>query len=443
MNFLRGFSIAMGANIIVFVLSFVNNKLIYLYLPETENGIFFLVLRLALFMSLFMGDWLRMSSMNIGGGDRKLLPVLSANGMWYILASALFLIPATALSYRCPGLALLGVPARYFPVVAVTGVALIARNNWQSILLVCHRMYRYSSVYVIWAGVFLALNILFLAVLGWGLGAVNAALIAASVVSGAWAFSMSATSAGHSFKPSSSLFGRSMRVGARAWVAVVGMFIITNIHAFTIEPFSGKQEAGLVMVAIFSVGYRIQSLFQRVTDVAGTILYSHVVQQNELESARLTMLVTRNIMLISLFFALCAAIGGKPLIVIIASSRYITAYVPILIMLPGIVAVNAGSIINNYYWGRTYPLKIIVAPYVASVLGAVMNYWLIPDYGIKGAALSFSIMSLAWLMYEVVCFSRDTALPITMVLVPRYSDVRVLASRFTGIIRQKLHTKRP
>ena len=56
MSFLRGFSIAMGANGILFVLSFCTNKLLYLYLGLEDNGLYFLIMRLSLFFSLIVGN---------------------------------------------------------------------------------------------------------------------------------------------------------------------------------------------------------------------------------------------------------------------------------------------------------------------------------------------------------------------------------------------------
>ncbi len=89
----------MGANIVVFVLSFINNKLIYIFLSEADNGVFFLVMRSTLFLALFSGDWLRLSSMNIAGKDKSLIPVLSANGFWYSVSlGILFTVTALIVS---------------------------------------------------------------------------------------------------------------------------------------------------------------------------------------------------------------------------------------------------------------------------------------------------------------------------------------------------------
>jgi len=432
MSFLRGFSIAMGANIIVFVLSFLNNKLIYLLLPESDNGVYFLVMRSALFMALLLGDWLRLSNVNIAGREKELIPVLSANGFWYSLSLgcglALFFLTGARLLPET----LFGIPARLLPVVFFVGAALVARNNWQSLLLVSHRMFSYGFTFVLWMGLFLLLDVIFLVILRFGLNFVFAALAIATLVSAVWAFVSNAVANGHTFKPSLKVLGMSGRIGLRAWIAVIGMFLMTNVHAFSIKPFAGPGMDGLVMVAVFSVGFRIFTLFQRGADVAGTVLYSYVVQESESAASRLTGKVARNILLVSLVFAVFAALAGKALIVVVASSRYMGAYVPLLLMLPGIVSVNVGSVLNSYYWGRAYPLHVILAPYAASAVGVALNMYLIPRMGVGGATFSFSVMCAAWFLYLLGRFVHDTGGRFREVLVPRMSDYERAAARVAG-----------
>ena len=106
-------------------------------------------------------------------------------------------------------------------------------------------------------------------------------------------------------------------------------------------------------------------------------------------------------------------------------------------MLTGIISVNVGSIINNYYWGRTYTMKIIAAPYFAALTGIILNIVLIPRMGVSGATLSFSLMSVVWFIYQITWFLKDSGLRLHQVLVPRLSDVTHVMSRvkknITGI----------
>ena len=421
MGFLRGFSIAMGANLILFVLSFLNNKLIYVILGREENGIYFLIMRFSLFISLLFGEWLRLTNINIAGRNKSLNPVLSANTVTYIgFISGLLVLAALYVPSLFTGL----IPPQYILAVVAVGLCLILRDSFQSLLLVNNHMIRYSTTFVIWGLLFLVLDFIFLVIYNLGLNSVILALIISTVIAALWSFISSILANGFSFRPSLRVFGMSGKMGLRAAVAVIGMFIMINVH-----PFAIRSLEGWAMVAIFSVCFRVFQLFQRGSDVTGTILYSHVAQKEEKSGYRLTALVCRNLLFFSLIFAVFGGLLGKYLIIIIANSTYLEAYFPLLIMLPGIVLMNTGSVLNSSYWGRGYPFKVIIAPYIAGAIGLAMNIIFIPKFGASGAAMSFSFMCILWFIYILEVFRRDSDFHFSEIIIPHYSDFINIFSR--------------
>ena len=421
MGFLRGFSIAMGANLILFVLSFLNNKLIYIILGREENGIYFLIMRFSLFISLLFGEWLRLTNINIVGRDKSLSPVVSANNITYLgFISGVVVLAALYVPSLFTGL----IPPQYILAVIAVGLCLILRDSFQSLLLVNNHMIRYSTTFVIWGALFLVLDFIFLVIYNLGLNSVILALIISTVIAALWSFISSILANGFSFRPSLKVFEMSGKMGLRAAVAVIGMFVMINVH-----PFAIRSLEGWAMVAIFSVCFRVFQLFQRGSDVAGTILYSHVAQKEEKSGYRLTALVCRNLLFFSLIFAVIGGLLGKYLIIIIADSTYLEAYFSLLIMLPGIVLMNTGSVLNSSYWGRGYPFKVILAPYIAGAIGLAMNIIFIPKFGASGAAMSFSLMCILWFIYIVEVFRRDSDFHFSKIIIPHYSDFINIFSR--------------
>jgi hypothetical protein len=197
MGFLRGFSIVMGANALVFVLSLFHNKLLYLVLDKADNGMFFIVMKLSLFVSLLTGDWLRLSAMNIAGPNKPLIPKLSGNSFWYLTWLAVSAALITVVMVHWGGEKVFGYPAWLIPIGIGVGVGIVGRQLWQSLLLVNNRMVAYGFANVLWGTTVLALNILFLFVFKWGLTAAFTALGVATAVSMLWAFAASATVNGH------------------------------------------------------------------------------------------------------------------------------------------------------------------------------------------------------------------------------------------------------
>jgi len=436
MSFLRGFTIAMVANAVLFVLSFLNNKLLYITLSEQDNGIYFLVMRLSLLFMLILGEWIRLTNINIAGKNRNLNPFLSTNSLVYSLFVCFLLLGGVFLARLFSP----GVPLFFSLIVVVTGAFLLLRNVFQSLMLVNNRMMNFSVSIVSWGLLILALDFLFLVVYDLGLAFALYALVISSAVAAVWTVAASAASEGFSRRPSLKVFLMSGKLGVRAAFAVLGMFLMINIHAFAIEPLAGKDVDSLAMVAVFSVCFRVFQMFQRGSDVTGTVLYADVARTDERKGYRTTLRVCRNIFFFSVLFSIVFSMVGKTVILVIAKSSYLTAYVPTMLMLPGIIAVNTGAVMNSSYWGRGYPAKIILAPFVAALAGFGLDIILIPSMGISGATLSFTVMTVVWFGYVLIVFRKDSGYRYREILVPQFEDFREVYSQLKNRLRNRKTT---
>jgi O-antigen/teichoic acid export membrane protein len=435
-SILRSFSIMMGANLILVAFSFLNNKLIYVYLDREANGVYFLAMRLSLFISLLFGDWLRLSTMNLSGEDRRLNTMLSANILWYSITLGIGLTLAATLVVPRMGAELFGIPPVFVAAAAAAAAIAVFRDSNLSLLLVNHRFHSYGISLIMVGGVFLALDFVFLFVLRLGVGAVFTAWIAAAAVTALWVYAANAVKEGVSLRPSWAVFTRSREIGFRALVAVAGMYLMINIHVFVIEPFSRYTGEGLVMVAIFSVCFRLFQLLQKVADVTGVLLISHVVQQDQKTSYRMTALSARSVFFFSCTAALAALLLGKYLVLIVSDSRYLAAHIPLLVMLPGMIAVNTGSVLNTFYWGNRYPYRIILVPLFAAALAVLLDILLFPRFGVTGIALSFSITGVVWMVWLTGVFLRDSGMRLTELFIPSRAELRALPEALSGILRR-------
>ncbi len=73
----------MEASICMLVLSFLNNKIIFLFFSKSDNGIYFIFLRFSMLLSLVFREWFSLSNVNIAGGDRSTILALSAHNLWF------------------------------------------------------------------------------------------------------------------------------------------------------------------------------------------------------------------------------------------------------------------------------------------------------------------------------------------------------------------------
>ena len=429
MGFLHGLSIAMGANAILFVLSFLNNKLIYLYLSPDQNGVFFLIMRYSMLVALVFGEWLRLTNVNIAGVSKSLTRTLAANILVYVLLVIFVLVSVFVLFPGASERIFPGVPVVFFGAILAAGICLMIRNLFQSLLLVNNRMFHYGFAFVLWGSVFLLFDILFVIILHRELDAVVAVFVVSSAAAALWALGSTIRFHGFAWRPSRSVFGRSCRLGVRAAIAVIGMFLMLNVHTFVLEPFARDTGRGLAMVALFSVCFRIYQLFQRGADVIGTILFPTVAQQEAQTGFRTTILVCRNLFWGMVFATIIGGIFGKLIIHIVSDVTYLDAYRPLLVMLPGIVMVTTGSLFNTAYWAQNYPFKVILAPYFATAFGLLLNMVFIPRFGVIGATASFTLMSAVWFLYIILVFKHDSHYRFSELLIPRLADIRYVYGR--------------
>ena len=429
MSFLRGFSIAMGANIIIFVLSFLSRKLLFVYLSEEDNGSYYLIMRYAYLVMLCFGDWLRLSNMNIAGKDLKLSGKLITNLLYYIavitplLFAAFIFIPPNMLENA-------GLTTRIATAAGIIGILFIVRGCCQSLLLVNNRMIQYGITNVLWSGSMLLLNLILIVFMGKGSGGMICALIIATTVAAAWALCNSIRTMGISLVPTPACLYSAGLLGSRSLIALMGTYIMINIHGLILKPLSSSSGEGEIMLGMFAVGFSIYQLFQRMSDVTGNLIFSHVAQQKKQAGANLTAIVHRNTLVVFCAGTLGAFVLGKYLIYFIADRKYIDALIPFYIMLPGIVCYNMGLVINSSYWGRGYPLRIILAPYVFGLAGIAMNAAFVPLWGVSGTAAAFTLTSIPWYGYLLMVFHHDFGIPYRTCLVPAVSDFKRYYQRF-------------
>jgi len=420
----------MGANLILLVLAFLNNKLLYICLDKENNGLYFLILRFSVLISLFSSDWLRLSNMNIAGRANDLSKTLIANTIWYCIIVSIILIPFLAVFDPVIKTFFPGVPLLF--ILAAIGVAVIImiRDSSLSLLLVSNRTVSYGLTQIIGGSVFLFLNMLFLTVFHMGLRAVLLAWAVGGIVGMCWALFSHMAVHGYSIKPSWSVFNQSRKLGVRSWLAIIGMFLMINVHVFAIGPIIGDPAKTFTMLAIFSVCYRVFQVLQRFSDVTSGFLFSNVVQQDIASGSRMTVLTVRHVTLFSFAASVGAALFGKGLIIVISSSQYMSAYTPLIIMLPGMIAINSGCVLNGFFWAHGYPMRIILAPFVVAGSALLLDYLFIDSMGVTGIALSFTLVSVGWMLYTSLYFKKITGVGLSQIYLPRYSDFTYV---FAGI----------
>ncbi len=211
--------------------------------------------------------------------------------------------------------------------------------------------------------------------------------------------------------------------GVRSHLGSILAFLNLRIDLFLLNFFTSPVLAGIYVVAL-QLAERIWMLSQAVTTVLLPRLSS--LAKDGTRSMALLALASRMTLLATLLMTVVAAAIGMKLITWLFGVSYQSAYIPFLIMLPGILAGSCVRILAAEFSSRGRPELNTYLAFVVVAVGVLCNIVLIPRHGAVGAALSSSIAYVVSLLIRLVMYRRFVGQSALNLLVPKYSDVAAL-----------------
>ena len=387
MNYLRGFSLNAVCTGLTFGLGLLNHWLLANHvLDKAEYGRLYLWTNAAMIAAIVFGEWLRRGN-TIVVGKEGAGQAARNNALVYCAG---VLAVGLVVAYAGVGIwvRLLGPEARdYWPLLAALPVFFVLQRSGLSILLGQDRINLYATIPVLFIVVYLAGN----TVLWWlgepPLAHVLGVFAGASGLTGLVAF-MTLSRTGRFGWGDRGVLRRTFTVGVRGAASVGLVFLLLRSDAFLIEYFLNEAAVGSYRVAL-----NFAEMMQRLPDVAGAVLLAKIVRGED--QRLLSLRVAQGILVFSLLSALVLALAG-PLLIGLFFSDYPEAYEPLLWMLPGLVFLGFGSVCNTKLAGQGYPAITLWAAAAAFVLNMGLGVWLIPAWGLLGAACSKSIAYAMW-----------------------------------------------
>ena len=155
---------------------------------------------------------------------------------------------------------------------------------------------------------------------------------------------------------------------------------------FIVNYFLGPAGAGL-----YSVSVRLAELLWYLPNAVGFAIFPKVAATGADKMNAFTPRVFRMTLGLTVLGALGLALLGKPIIQLVYSSVFESAYVPMLVLLPGVVLLGGAKVLTNEMAGRGYPLYNSVNTSLTLMVTVLLDWVLIPRFGIIGAALASTI----------------------------------------------------
>jgi O-antigen/teichoic acid export membrane protein len=190
-------------------------------------------------------------------------------------------------------------------------------------------------------------------------------------------------------------------------------------------------------VGIYSVGVTMAQLLWYVSNSVNTVLFPEVSSLSQSEAVRFVPRVCRNVVFICSIFGLFLAVTGHYLIKILYGAKFIASYPFFLILLPGLIMDAVFRILGPYFNGTARPMLVSKVSAVTLGLNLLLNFLLIPVWGIAGAAISSVVSYSLRAVGLMVCFQGDRKVNIREFLLVRKRDLGYY-SQLVNEARKKL-----
>jgi O-antigen/teichoic acid export membrane protein len=109
---------------------------------------------------------------------------------------------------------------------------------------------------------------------------------------------------------------------------------------------------------------------------------------------------------------------------LIFSSQYVNSIDPLLLLLPGIVALTFASVLGADLSARGLPQIQMYITIFIFIIKLVINVIAIPKMGMLGAALSSTISYIVAAILLIYYYKKISGVAVSKLLIPRISDLK-------------------
>ena len=209
------------------------------------------------------------------------------------------------------------------------------------------------------------------------------------------------------------------------FVYAIALFVIGlnyKVDIVILERLASPEDIGQ-----YTLGVGIAELLWQLPAALGVVVFSR--SANTKDAAAFTQNVLRLLrvtFVVAVVGALVLGLVAGLFIPLVYGEAYRPSVGVLRLLLPGIVAFSIFRVLNVDLAGRGRPAVALwsVAPAVA--LNVVLNFFLIPRYGIEGAAVASSLSYTAAVIFYTVAYARVVEVPLAAILSYRRSDFAFL-----------------
>ena len=273
-------------------------------------------------------------------------------------------------------------------------------------------------------------------VLGFGLvGALVAALLVTSVGSVAYFIgSVRASKAVPDRKRVS--YGELFQYGLPLFPGTLTQFFSLRVDVYLLAWLLADPSAPL---GYYSMAASMAQLVFFLPNAVSLVFFPHVAESTRVDSDRQVAMVSRVTLIVTAVVAV-ALIPVATVLINVILPAFEPALLAFYILLPGVVALSLTKVLSSYVTGLGMTGRTSIVNVGAMVVNIIVNFALIPTYGIYGAALaSFASYSVSAVAFSILA-ARLAGAHLADFWIPRWTDVTFTVTTTIGLGRLVLRS---
>jgi O-antigen/teichoic acid export membrane protein len=206
--------------------------------------------------------------------------------------------------------------------------------------------------------------------------------------------------------------------GARSYMQVVTAHLLLRISVYMVQTYLGPEQT-----AFYTLALHLTEMVLEVPQAIGLVLYPRLASLPEEEVHRLTAQTCRRTLMITVPAAVALALVGPWIITLWYGQAFAPAGAPLPWAAAGVAMMSIFVIITRDFTARSKQRVNTVAGIVALVGNILLNLYVIPRYGIVGAAFATAVSYTSACVLLIGFFLWESRRSLRDVVVPTRADV--------------------
>ncbi len=225
--------------------------------------------------------------------------------------------------------------------------------------------------------------------------------------------------AGLRFTAAGDLWRRMLAYALKIYPGSVLSMVIVRVDVFVVAAFHG-----LAAVGYYAVSVQMAAVVYQVAGLVATVRLPRVAGHSKSEADRSFPRISRRLIATSVASAFAVAVAGI-LVIRLWLWQFSPSIVVLLLLLPGAICLGLAQLYFTELAGRGRPGYGSAVTIVLAVAMIALDFWLIPRWGINGAAVASSVVYASGFMFALVGVHRESGIGFRELLLIGRGDLRI------------------